>query len=164
VERPPERHHRGPAGDLAGQLERPVHGLGPRVAEEDLRLVEERAQLPDALGQLDVAGVVDHHGRVHQGPGLGGDGLDHPGVAVAGRVHGDAGAQVEEATPLDVDQPRPLPPLGDHVVVAGQDPGERLVVAGQPGGGGAAVGHGGHRPASATSGCVSICAFCSRPE
>ncbi len=44
VERTVEGDHAGPAGDLARQLQRTVDRLGPRVAEEHLRLLEERTQ------------------------------------------------------------------------------------------------------------------------
>jgi hypothetical protein len=63
--------------------------------------------------------------------------------------------------------PRPLAALGHDVVVPGQDARERVVVAGEPGGGGRggdrgdAVGGGAHE---VSPGCVSIWAFWSRPE
>ena len=132
VEGSPEGDHPGLARHLPGQLEGAVHRLGARVAEEHLRVGEERAQRTDALGQGHVAGVVRHHRGVDERAGLLGDGVGHSGMAVTDRGHGDAGAEVEVAAAVDVDDPRPLAPLGDHVVVAGQDPGQRLVVAGQP--------------------------------
>jgi hypothetical protein len=163
VERPAEGDDPRPAGELAGQLEGAVHRLGARVAEEDLRLVEERAQGADPLGQLDVAGVVHHHRRVDQRGGLLRDGRHHPRVRVPGRVHRDARTQVEVAPPLDVDQPRALAPGRHHVVVAGQHPGERVVVAGQPPRRRLAQ-RGGHRGHDSSRGCVSIWAFWRRPE
>ena len=106
VKASPERDHAGTAGRPPGQLERPVHRLGAAVAEEDLRLDEERGEPAQPLGQADRERLVRDNRRVQQRAGLLDDRRDHARMAVAGGRHRDAGREVEVAPAVHVHQVR----------------------------------------------------------
>ena len=132
VEAAPEADDARPPGDAAGQLDRAVDCLGPRVAEEHLRLVEERRQPAHAFRQFDRRRMVGHHRCVDQRPGLRLDGVDHPWMAMADVGHRDPARVVEVPAAVGVGEPRAFS-AGDHQSRdARQNGGECGFVALQP--------------------------------
>jgi hypothetical protein len=159
VEPAPERDDAGLSGGAPSQLDRAVHRLGAAVAEEHLRVVEERSQPGDGLGGRDVRLMLQHHRRVEEPVDLGMDGRDHVGVAVPGVRHRDPRAEIEIALAIDVPHPRADGPVGDHIEVRREHRGHDCVVALQPAPSAGGVIDGGH-----ASLLLSICARCRRPE
>ena len=114
----------------------PSTASAPRVAEEHLRVVEERGtSAREALGQLDRSAGAAHDRGVHAARrSCGSDGRDHVRVAVADvgdrdarrRGRGSGGRRRRSAT-------SPRPSIGDDVEVraAARRP-ARVVVASQP--------------------------------
>ena len=104
MERAEERHDVGPAGCPPGQLDRGLDDLGAGVAEIRPRpTAGDRRDLGEALADLGVdrqvevaRGEVDELGRLLLDRG------DDLGVGMAGRVHRDAGGEVEEEVAVDV--------------------------------------------------------------
>ena len=97
-----ERDHVRPLGRVPGELEAGLDRLGPGVADEHAGRRHRRD--PGELGgrlrvdrQVEVAGA-----EVLELGGLALDRGDDVGVAVAGRVDGDAGGEVEEHVAVDV--------------------------------------------------------------
>ena len=111
----------GPAGVVAGELERGLDGLGAGVGEEHPRLGCIGDAGGQALADLGVGGQVEvARAVVEDVVDLGVDrGVDGR-MGVAGGVDGDAGVEVEEAVAVDV---------LDHA--AGAAPHDERVDAGQ---------------------------------
>ncbi len=87
------------ASDLHGVLD----SLGTGVEQHGALLVITGGQTVESFGDLDVALVrVDHEAGVGEGLELGLRGLDHAGVRVAGRGHGDSRSEVDELVAVGV--------------------------------------------------------------
>ncbi len=113
VEAAEEPDEARPPRDVARELERGLDTLRPRLAEEaHRRLVHGRKRRqPLAEAHLALVPVV----RAHVQEALGGvlDRGHHVRVRVAGRGHGDAGGEVQEAVAVDVPGFDPLA-VRDH--------------------------------------------------
>ena len=103
VEPAEERHDVGPAGCVAGELDRGLDHLRPRVAEVGALAPRDRGDVRDPLAELGVDREVEVRGaEVDDGPGLLGDRRDDVRVGVAGGGDRDAGSEVEEQVAVDV--------------------------------------------------------------
>src|SRR6188768_2333220 len=93
----------GSMGVVSGELDGALDGLGPRVGEEDARLLAERSDGGEALHELHVARLVEvGRGDMDEAVRLILDGLHHLRMGVPGRADGDPGSEVEEAVAVDV--------------------------------------------------------------
>ena len=103
VEGAQEGDHVLAPGVEARQLERRLDDLRTRVAQEDADLARHRRDPGQGGRGMGVDGQVEVGGaEVQQVGRLLGDDLDDPLVAVARRVDGDAGGEVEEEVAVDV--------------------------------------------------------------
>ena len=108
VERPGEDDDVRPAGHLLGQLDRRLGDLGAGVGEEE-RVDGAGYQFGQPGGQWLEQIVGEHVGlEVDTAGRLPRDRLDDLGVAVAGRVHRDAGCEVEVLDTVDGRHPASL--------------------------------------------------------
>jgi hypothetical protein len=106
VEAALEHHDLAAAPVLAGELERALHRLGARVAEEHAPLERGVGQ---ALGKSHRGLGVEEVAHVHEPARLPADGLDHRRVAVPELHHRDPSQEVEVLVALVVPQARALP-------------------------------------------------------
>ena len=97
---------------LAHQLDDAFHRLGAGIGEEH---VVGEAHVAEPLGQPLAFGDAVEVGDVDQLPGLLGDRLDHMRMAMAERVNGDAGGEIEIAVAIGCGQPAALAPLESKV-------------------------------------------------
>ena len=103
VEPAEERHDVGPARCVAGELDRGLDHLRPRVAEVGALAPRDRRDVRDPLAELRVDREVEVRGaEVDDGPGLLGDRRNDVRVGVAGGGDRDAGSEVEEQVAVDV--------------------------------------------------------------
>ena len=97
---------RGAAGEAVGQLQRPLHRLGPRVYDETL--AEGPGQhFSQALDQIELRQCVEHVGGLHEAPRLLANRLDEGGVAVAQARDAPARHEVDVLPTRHVTHPRP---------------------------------------------------------
>ena len=99
-----ERDDGLPAGELAGDLDRVLDGLGAGVEQRALLLVVAGRDAVERLGDGDVRLVRrDHEARVGELGDLRLHGRDDAGVRVADGRDGDAGAEVDERVAVGID-------------------------------------------------------------
>ncbi len=109
------------SGVVARELEGGLHDLGAGVAEEDADLARHRGDPGQLGGSMGVDGQVEvRRAEVEQVGGLLRDDLDHPLVAMAGRVDRDAGREIEEQVAIDVLDLQPVAAHGHDGVGPGQ--------------------------------------------
>ena len=103
VEAALERDDPRPMRVIAGELDRALDRLGPRVREEDAGLLGERRDPRQPLHELEVARLVEvGRGDVDEPIRLFLDRRAHLRMGMPGRADGDAGGEVEEAVAVDV--------------------------------------------------------------
>ncbi len=97
------------AGDVTGDLDGVLDGLGARVEQRRALLVVTRGAGVELLAHGDVLLVgTDHEAGVGEFGDLVPDGLDHGRGGVPHADHGDARSEVDQRVAVDVDQDRPL--------------------------------------------------------
>jgi hypothetical protein len=115
VETAAEGDQAGAAGRRTGNLDGILDGFCAGVDEKRFLRRAARGGRIEPLAQLDVR-LVGHHLEAGVGERfqLLARRSDHPGMAVAGIDHRDAGAEVDPATPFDIPDFRVLGPFGEQ--------------------------------------------------
>ena len=103
VKRAGKGHYAATGGGVAGDLDGILNCLRAAVGKEGLRRSVDRHQRVQPFGERDIGRIGQHlEGGVGEALQLVLHSGDHPGMAVAGAAHGDAGDEIDIAIAVDV--------------------------------------------------------------